>query len=339
MLDLPLAFWTSSALLLFIEGRRRPWLHLAIALPLAGAILTKSVLGLLAVPIMAAACLHPDWRPRRAGWLCAGVALGMGLGASWTIHQGLTIGPHAVYAHYWGEIGSRAERGVRSAVGGAGLSADPAPALPTHRHSGAARLHRPRPESSPMDGGGGPAGRVGAVADPAVQPVGGEVATLPVPDSAPAGPVCEPLAATRAPGCRAPPRHPGRPRRSVGGGRDVRRVAGGPHARSERGPFKRHAELIQERVAAEEPLPYLGRRFWEHANPLLYYAERRLATPAPDADAAVVAALNHPSRLLLCDRDLLADLAAVGTIGSDRGRGRPLGTAGFFRPCPRSQST
>ncbi len=81
------------------------------------------------------------------------------------------------------------------------------------------------------------------------------------------------------------------------------------------GPFKRNAELIRERVADEEPLPYFGRRYWEHANPLLYYAERRLATPAPDADAAVAAALNHPSRLLLCDRDLLADLAAAGRSG------------------------
>ena len=29
----------------------------------------------------------------------------------------------------------------------------------------------------------------------------------------------------------------------------------------------------------------------------------------------MAAALNHPSRLLLCDRDLLADLAAAGRSG------------------------
>ena len=38
-------------------------------------------------------------------------------------------------------------------------------------------------------------------------------------------------------------------------------------------------------------------------------------SPAPDADAAVAAALNHPSRLLLCDRNLLADLAAAVRSG------------------------
>ena len=99
MLDLPLTFWTSLALLLFIEGRTRPWLHAAIGLPLAAAILTKSVAGLLAVPIMAIVSVRPEWRPPRPGMLLLGVALGVGFGSSWMIHQGLTFGMEAVHAH------------------------------------------------------------------------------------------------------------------------------------------------------------------------------------------------------------------------------------------------
>lgn len=314
MLDLPLAFWTSSALLLFIEGRRRPWLHLAIALPLAGAILTKSVLGLLAVPIMALACLHPDWRPRRAGWLCAGVALGMGLGASWTIHQGLTIGPQAVWAHYWGEIGSRAGAGIDplSAVLGYPLIL----------------LQHYQPIVIP-----GLLGCIVLVRNrhrwTAEEALLVAWALLPI--------LLYSLSAARSPRYLYPILPPLALCASLWLQRALpaveRRLATrvvpavalaaaatfvvSPAAltRDLNGPFKRHAELIRERVAAEEPLPYLGRRFWEHANPLLYYAERRLATPAPDADAAVAAALNHPSRMLLCDRALLADLAAAGRSG------------------------
>ncbi|MXW35263.1 MAG: hypothetical protein F4Z60_06800, partial [Chloroflexi bacterium] len=222
-------------------------------------------------------------------------------------------------------------RGVRSAVGGAGLSADPAPALPADRHPGAARLHRPRPESSPVDGGGGPARRVGAVADPAVQPVGCEVATLPLPDSAPAGPVRQPLAATRAPGCRAPSRYPGRPRRGAGGGRDVRRVAGGPHARPERAvQAARGADpgAGGDRGTAALPRPAL----LGACQPAAVLRGAQAGNPGAGcgrggsgrAESSVAPAAVRPGSPRGSRRGR--------TIGSDRGRGRPLGTAGLLAP-------
>lgn len=78
------------------------------------------------------------------------------------------------------------------------------------------------------------------------------------------------------------------------------------------GPFKRDAQRIQARAPGGHPLPYLGDRYWEMVNPLLYYTERTLVFPPESNPAdAVAAALEHPARRLLCDRDRLAELTAA----------------------------
>jgi 4-amino-4-deoxy-L-arabinose transferase-like glycosyltransferase len=74
--------------------------------------------------------------------------------------------------------------------------------------------------------------------------------------------------------------------------------------------FVDHRALFRSRIPAEEPLTYLGseRGYWPLANPLVYYAERVLEPPAPTPDEAMVRTLTRRSRLLLCERDRIADI-------------------------------
>ena len=311
MLDLPLAFWSSLALLLFIEGRSRPWVHLAVAAPLAGAILTKSVLGLLPVAVMAAAAaVHPDWRPARARWLCLGVLLGGGLGASWTIQQGLTIGPEAVHAHYVGEIGARAGAGFSPVS----VAVDYPLLLLKHYQPivipgllGVAAVLRKRR--------GWTAGDV-LLACWVLLPI--VLYSLSAARSARyLYPILPPLALCAALWLqRAFPAVERRLATRIAPAvaltaATLFAVSPATLTRDLNGPFKESGPLIARLVPASEPLPYLGARYQELANPLLYYAERRLAPAAPDADTAVKTALGRPSPLLLCDRDRLGEIVTA----------------------------
>ena len=308
MLDLPLTFWTSLVLLLFIEGRERPWLHVAVALPLAAAILTKSVAGLLAVAIMALVSVHPEWRPRRAGLLILGVALGVAFGSSWMIHQGITFGLEAVSAHAT-EIGARA-----------GASSDLRSVMFDYP---VLLLSSYQPIIVP--------GMLGLVAllRNRQRWTGGDVlllAWLGVPvllySTSAVGaprylhPILPPLALLAGQWLRRTVPVVERPftTRVVPGVALVAAaifvVSPTSLTRDLNGPFKQYGQLVAN-APTTEPIPYVGARYWELANPMLYYAERML-TPAADPAAAVAAASEHPLRLLLCDRDRLADIRAVG---------------------------
>ncbi len=106
--DVPLAFWTTLAMLVYIEGLERPRLHALIAIPLGAAVLTKSVLGLFPLVVIPAAVLVPALRKTlRNGWLWLGVALGLVLSASWTIHQYVNFGDAFMSLHYETMIFSR----------------------------------------------------------------------------------------------------------------------------------------------------------------------------------------------------------------------------------------
>jgi 4-amino-4-deoxy-L-arabinose transferase-like glycosyltransferase len=110
MLEVPVTFWVTAAVLVLVEGRERPqWLPW-LALPLGAAILTKSLLGLLPLLVAAgAALLLPGFRPtlRRPGFL-AGALGGLLIGALWPLHQWLAVGPEALQKHYLEEIAARA---------------------------------------------------------------------------------------------------------------------------------------------------------------------------------------------------------------------------------------
>lgn len=110
MMEVPNAFWVSLVVLVFLEGYRKPQLWLLLSVPLAGALLTKSLLGLMPVGVVVIASLvvrslRPALHNR---WFWAGIGLGVLGGAAWPLHQGWTVGWYAVKAHYVGEIGSRA---------------------------------------------------------------------------------------------------------------------------------------------------------------------------------------------------------------------------------------
>ena len=106
MLDIPLAFWVVLSVLVLLEGRRRPWAHALIAIPLGAAILTKSVLGLLPVVLLLGAAPFSAtvraWLAR--GWIWAGITGGLALGASWIAHQWLSFGSETVMVHLHDEL-------------------------------------------------------------------------------------------------------------------------------------------------------------------------------------------------------------------------------------------
>jgi len=110
MMEIPNAFWVSLVILLFLEGYRKPQIWLLLSAPLAGALLTKSLLGLMPVGVaVIASLLVRSLRPALySRWFWAGIGLGVLGGAAWPLHQGWTSGWHAVKAHYVGEIGARA---------------------------------------------------------------------------------------------------------------------------------------------------------------------------------------------------------------------------------------
>jgi 4-amino-4-deoxy-L-arabinose transferase-like glycosyltransferase len=109
MLEIPNSFWIALCFLVVLESRRRARLGVFVAVPLAAAGLTKSVLGLLPILVLVAFALHREGR-RLLGnpWLLGGLLLGLAGTATWPLHQGLTAGWGAVRSHYIGEIGGRA---------------------------------------------------------------------------------------------------------------------------------------------------------------------------------------------------------------------------------------
>jgi 4-amino-4-deoxy-L-arabinose transferase-like glycosyltransferase len=128
MMEIPFGCWVTLTFLLFLEGvnrtggveasgsrgssaasvsgaaHRTRW-HLLMALPIAAAILTKSVLGvvpLMVLPVVLA--LSRDLRRRcgHATWI--GVLLGVLLGFSWPVHQWFLFGDVALRQHFLGQV-------------------------------------------------------------------------------------------------------------------------------------------------------------------------------------------------------------------------------------------
>jgi len=85
-------------------GGGRVW-HLLMALPVAAAMLTKSVLGLVPIVVLPVVmALSPSLRRRCSVATLVGLAAGVVLGLSWPIHQWLTFGPDALRQHYLGQV-------------------------------------------------------------------------------------------------------------------------------------------------------------------------------------------------------------------------------------------
>lgn len=112
MIDVPLCFWTTLALALYVAGLRRPRLHALIAVPLGAALLTKGLLGLLPLAIVPVALASPGLRGSvRSGWLWLGLLGGLALGASWPVHHAIVHGRPFVEEHFLATALSRVAGG------------------------------------------------------------------------------------------------------------------------------------------------------------------------------------------------------------------------------------
>ncbi len=119
MMEIPFGCWVTLTFLLFLEGvsrarpaisdafgkaRRTRW-HLLMALPIAAAILTKSVLGvvpLMVLPVALALSRNLRQRCGHATWI--GLLLGVILGFSWPLHQWFLFGDVALQQHFLGQV-------------------------------------------------------------------------------------------------------------------------------------------------------------------------------------------------------------------------------------------
>jgi 4-amino-4-deoxy-L-arabinose transferase-like glycosyltransferase len=311
MLEIPLTFWVTAAMLLLLEGRRRPRLLWLFGACLGGALLTKSVLGLLPLAIaLAAFGLAPAWRATlvRAAFL-GGCLAGLALGASWPLHEWLSFGPQALRAHYLLEIAARATQtfdlwGFLLHYPRVLVTQYQPVVLPAL--VGAAGLWRRRREP------GGEAGLLlvlWALVPVALYSFSATRSTRYVYPVLPALALCAADWIARR-----------LPRLSTA---LIRYVAPGlaaaaaivfwvrPTLLANPGTavFK-HERRMAQRVPPHEPIAYLGypERYWRLANPLLYYQERTLAPPAASAREALEQAGSGESRLLFVERARVAEL-------------------------------
>jgi 4-amino-4-deoxy-L-arabinose transferase-like glycosyltransferase len=310
MMEVPLTFWISATVWLYLEARGRPRWLVALAIPLGAAILTKSVLGLMPLLAFAGAAASAEQRaPLRRAWPWIGVVLGLALGASWLTHQWWTQGPSALSSHLLAHVVRRSARSFGLGV----LRAYPLILLKFYQPiilPGLIGLwlilRRP-----------GPLRSRGAILAawlvlppllyslssfrtprfifpilPALALCAGHALVALVPRLAavlasvlvPAGAVAVALLFWMAPSL----------------------LTRNPNA-----VFKRGAGTIGALAPAGESVPYLGNHYWASANPLLYYAERHLAASSRSGAEAVEAARGHGGRLLLVTRGRLPEVTAV----------------------------
>jgi 4-amino-4-deoxy-L-arabinose transferase-like glycosyltransferase len=310
--DMALTFWVSLVMLLALEGLRRPWFHGLMALPLGAALLTKSVLGLLPLPVLGVCALvQGAWRRAvRGPWFATGIVLGLLAGASWSLHQAMTFGPRALRAHYLDGVGALASRPL-------GLLARLA-RYPVHL------LERFQPVILPALGGLWLAWR--GRTDPGALLLALWV-VVPLVVLQISGtqerrylvPLFPPLALLAAWAIDAMSARLAAALRRVVAPALLALAALGlwiapPRFVNQADPaITAHRALLQSRIPAAEPLTYLGpaREYWPVANPLLYYAERTLEPSAPTPEEALIRSTTRWSHLLLCDRESLPRVTAI----------------------------
>jgi 4-amino-4-deoxy-L-arabinose transferase-like glycosyltransferase len=310
MMEVPLTFWVAATVWIYLEARGRPAWHVALALPLGAALLTKSVLGLMPLLALLGALASEELRaPLRRPWIWIGVTLGVALGASWPLHQWWTQGPDAVASHFLAHVVRRSARSFGLSV----LREYPTillkffqpivlPGLvglwlvlrrPGHLRARGAVLGAWIVLSVALYSlGGFRTPRFVFPIVPALALLSGHALVTLVPRVAaflastlvPAGAVAVALVFWWNPSLLT---------------------------RDANAAFKRNAGAIQALAPAGESVPYLGNHYWASASPLLYYGERHLAASSPSAVEAVAAARRHGGRLLLVTRRRLPEVTAL----------------------------
>lgn len=312
MIEMALVFWVSLAFLVILEGLRRPWVHLLLAIPLGAAILTKSILGLIPLPVLAVAALFsPDLR-RAFGrpWLWAGMILGLAAGASWSLHQWSRFGSRALRAHYLDNIAT--------------LAARPLGPLQRLVRYPVYLLERFQPIILPALAGAGLAWRRARGERDAGAWLLLAWCVVPLLLFNLSGtqerrylfPLFPPLALLGAWAFeRWVPRASWWLRHWVAPMTLILAAAilwvSPPNFISEAdAEFKVRRIELKKLIPPGEPLTYLGpeRAYWPLANPLMYYAERLLEPASPSTDTALARARARRSQLLLCDRARLTEV-------------------------------
>ncbi len=331
MMEIPLLFWTTLAMVaLAAARRRRGWLW-AFAPALGMAILVKSVLGLMPLAVaLAAIAAHRSWRPlAREPRFWAAAAAGVALGATWPLHQWRAYGAAFLDQHFTREILGRSlapsplpsrlldyptmllaqfEPVILLAVPGAWTMAR---SWRSERATpGAPAGDAPLTASSAV---GPPAGAGALLMAWAIVPIG--IAMLSAAQSPryvfPTLPALALLAAVwleRWPRFAAALRGRVVPAMLLAGAL-VFWLAPGWLSQSVRDPFRDHAAAIRARVPAATAIPYWGASYWRLSNPLLWYDDRRLESRAASAADALERARTGAG-VLMCDRARLADLPA-----------------------------
>ena len=114
MMEVPLTFWITATVWVYLEACRRPRWQVALAVPLGAAILTKSVLGLMPLLALVGVLASGELRaPLRRPWVWIGLGLGLAIGASWIGHQWWTQGSGAVASHLLAHVVRRSTRPFR----------------------------------------------------------------------------------------------------------------------------------------------------------------------------------------------------------------------------------
>jgi len=312
MTDIPLAFWTTIALLVYLEGLKRPKLLALFAVPLGAAVLTKSLLGLMPLLVIPAGLVSPALRrPLRSGWFWTGALGGLALGAVWPIHQLLTVGREFLRLHYDVVILARA---VQKPSGGV-LTGYP---LILVEHF--------QPLVFPAL-----AGLVLFLKDRFRARTGSMdfmIAWLLIPL------IVYSVAEYRF------PRYvfPLLPTLAFFAGyvfeRRLRRtfiavtcyvmpiltiastlvfwVDPSLLGRDWNQSFKQNVEVARAHLEEGTTLPYVGDEYWPEANPLLWYWNVRLEKPGDSAAQAVEKALARPDRSLICVRERIDEIRALG---------------------------
>jgi 4-amino-4-deoxy-L-arabinose transferase-like glycosyltransferase len=309
-MEVPLTFWITGTVWVYLEARERPRWQVALAIPLGAAILTKSVLGLMPVLALVGALASAELRaPLRRPWVWIGLALGLLIGASWLAHQWWTQGSGAVASHLLAHVVRRSARPLSLRA----LRAYPLILLKFFQPvilPGLLGLWLVLRRPGPVRAGGFVLAawillpvvlysfssfRTPRFIFPILPPLalcaGYALVTL-VPR------VTAFLASVLIP---------------IGAVAMALIFWWNPSVltRDHNVVFKRSAATIKALAPEGVPVPYLGNHYWATANPLLYYGERLQAPSSPSAREAVEAAQRHAGRLLLVTRRRLPEILAV----------------------------
>ena len=326
MTEMALTFWVSLALLVFLEGLDRPVLHALFAIPLAAALMTKSIMGLLPLGVLAVSALVSPAlrRPWTSAWFATGVVLGILLGASWFVAQAILVGAWTIRAHLEAYIGTRAMKPlglVQHLIGYPVFLLERFQPLILPAVAGVVMIaRRLRRERDP--------GRLLILAWIVVPLI-----ALSIPGTQARRwlfPLFPPLALCAGYAIESlAPRASWWIRRVVAPAALVAAavwfwVSPPPFLYPSDPALVQHRAWFQSRIREDEALTYLGPElsYWPLANPFLYYDERVLQLPSAGADEALRRARASRSRLLLCDMRRLSEVTprAPGAARAIAGR-------------------